>query len=237
MADLRNLIQADDLTLSVTASDSDRPPDVLLLHGLGSDSAATWGASGWFGTLRRAGWTWVAPDLPGHGQSDKPHVPARYRPDRLVADVLAVLDASDVSRVDVVAYSMGSRIAMHLASAAPERIGRVVLGGFSAGPHERPALDGALSHLPAGIDGEAIRACVTGLLGGPAVDPSAVRAPVLLVAGSDDPFAAMVEPFAAGFPDARVRRIGGRNHVTTPSAREFKAEVVDFLRDKADAGG
>lgn len=72
----------------------------------------------------------IAPDLRGHGRSD--HAPP-WNTEAHVADMLAVLDARDVDRVDLLAHSFGGLIALRLAHAAPERVGRIVLLDPSVG--------------------------------------------------------------------------------------------------------
>jgi 2-succinyl-6-hydroxy-2,4-cyclohexadiene-1-carboxylate synthase len=117
-------------------------PPLLLLHGF-TGSAATWtphlhALAGRFLT--------IGVDLLGHGQSDAPADPKRYRMDRTVDDLLAMLDqlatsrAAHLHRTDegrpglrVLGYSMGGRVALHLALAAPERIAALVLESASPG--------------------------------------------------------------------------------------------------------
>lgn len=96
-------------------------PTVILLHGL-SDS--------WFSFSR------VLPLLPpslhvialdqrGHGDSERPA--AGYAPPSLADDVIAFMDAHGIARAAIVGHSMGSLVAQHVASRAPERVERVVL--------------------------------------------------------------------------------------------------------------
>lgn len=84
---------------------------------------------------------WLCPDLRGHGRS--PTTPP-WRTEDHVADLLAVLDAHDVERVDVVGHSFGGHVALHLLGLAPERVGRLVL------------LDPASLLDPAGAEAEAL---------------------------------------------------------------------------------
>lgn len=72
----------------------------------------------------------IAPDLRGHGRSD--HAPP-WNTEGHVADMLAVLDARHLDRVDLLAHSYGGLIALRLAHAAPERVGRIVLLDPSVG--------------------------------------------------------------------------------------------------------
>jgi 2-succinyl-6-hydroxy-2,4-cyclohexadiene-1-carboxylate synthase len=115
------------ITLNVEQSGSGRP--LLLLHGF-TGSAATWvPLIGALSPHIRA----IAPDLIGHGQSDSPPDAARYSIERCVADLLALLDTLEVQRADVLGYSMGGRVALQLAAAAPERVGALVLESSSPG--------------------------------------------------------------------------------------------------------
>ncbi len=104
-------------------------PALLLLHGLGCDHH-TWDPV--LHELRRH-FTVIAPDLFGHGQSDKPrgdYSVAGYA--NIVRDLLTLLD---VDRVTVVGHSLGGGVAMQMAYQYPERIERLVLlapGGMGA---------------------------------------------------------------------------------------------------------
>jgi 2-succinyl-6-hydroxy-2,4-cyclohexadiene-1-carboxylate synthase len=69
----------------------------------------------------------LALDLPGHGQASRPPSPITF-----ASSVEAVLDASP-ERFALCGYSLGGRIALHLALAAPERISRLVLVSCSPG--------------------------------------------------------------------------------------------------------
>jgi 2-succinyl-6-hydroxy-2,4-cyclohexadiene-1-carboxylate synthase len=66
-------------------------------------------------------------DLPGHGQASRPPSPITFE-----SSVEAVLDASP-ERFALCGYSLGGRIALHVALAAPERISRLVLVSCSPG--------------------------------------------------------------------------------------------------------
>jgi pimeloyl-ACP methyl ester carboxylesterase len=98
-------------------------PPLLLVHGIGNSSQT------WAGVLQRLArqHTVIAPDLLGHGDSDKP------RGDYSIAayangmrDLLSVLD---VERVTVVGHSLGGGIALQFAYQFPERCERLVLVG------------------------------------------------------------------------------------------------------------
>lgn len=111
------------------------PPDalpVLFLHG--------WGCSAfsWHRTLEpvaAAGHPVFAPDLRGHGWSDKPLAHAAYTLDAMVDWARGLLDALALGRALVVAHSMGGAIALRLAQREPARVAGLVLAapvGFGA---------------------------------------------------------------------------------------------------------
>ncbi|WP_241975074.1 alpha/beta fold hydrolase [Cryobacterium mannosilyticum] len=225
----------------------DRP--ILLVHGFASTARLSWAGTGWLRFLEEAGRGVIAPDLRGHGRSDKPHRAADYAPRQLAADLVVLLDALGLDQVDVVAYSMGSRVAAALARLAPERVGRLVLGG--AGPVELfesvgPAtLAGLLagqtpadpvvaavlgpvlaSAVAAGGDLAALLACVEGFAGAALDLPPGI--PVLYVAGGADPIPDGVAELARARGSA-YRELPGRDHVNSLTSREFKQAALDFL--------
>ena len=116
-----------DVSLEVARCGTGEP--LLLLHGF-TGAAASWAF------LQEAladRWHTVAPSLLGHGGSSAPAEPARYRMEECVSDLLALLDALGLERVAVLGYSMGGRVALHLALAAPARVGALVLESASPG--------------------------------------------------------------------------------------------------------
>ena len=69
----------------------------------------------------------LALDLPGHGEFSDPPTPITF--DSCVAHVLAHAP----ERFALCGYSLGGRVALHVALAAPERVTRLVLVSTSAG--------------------------------------------------------------------------------------------------------
>ena len=59
-------------------------PPIVLLHGLATSSARTWGETGWLDLLADAGRETVPIDLPGHGVAPKPHDPEAFREDSIL---------------------------------------------------------------------------------------------------------------------------------------------------------
>jgi 2-succinyl-6-hydroxy-2,4-cyclohexadiene-1-carboxylate synthase len=109
------------------------PESVVLLHGFGGTRRA-W--DGVVALLDPERYRPLALDLPGHGEAADAGRPIGF------ADCeQAVLDAAP-ERFTLVGYSMGGRIAMHVALAAPARVERLVLVSCSPGiedPDERAA--------------------------------------------------------------------------------------------------
>jgi len=66
----------------------------------------------------------LAVDLGGHGESDQQR--ADYTMEAFAADVLAAMDEVQMRRAVVVGHSVGGTVALAMASAAPDRVHRVV---------------------------------------------------------------------------------------------------------------
>src|SRR5262249_11736693 len=63
-------------------------------------------------------------DLPGHGQSDKPHV--AYTMDFFADSVLAVMRDAHVDKATLIGHSMGTPVICRLCKKAPERVAALV---------------------------------------------------------------------------------------------------------------
>ena len=110
-------------------------PALLLLHGLGCDHT-TWEPV--IDALARR-YTVIAPDLLGHGLSDKPR--ADYSVGGYANGMRDLLTVLGIDKVTVVGHSFGGGVAMQFAYQFPERTERLVLvasGGL--GPEVTPAI-------------------------------------------------------------------------------------------------
>ncbi len=131
MEDSARVELRDGLTLRVDRRGPPERPPVLLLHGF-TGSVAAWREPILTG-LAGAGFRVIAPDLPGHGRSDAPEDPERYRMGRLLDDLAEVLDRLGVERCPWVGYSMGGRVALGGAVLRPDRVEGLVLESASPG--------------------------------------------------------------------------------------------------------
>ena len=107
-------------------------PALLLVHGI-SDHSGTW--THLLPELAKR-YTVVAPDLLGHGGSDKPR--ADYAAGAYACGMRDLLTVLDVDRVTVVGHSLGGGVAMQFAYQFPELCERLVLvssGGIGRGVH------------------------------------------------------------------------------------------------------
>jgi pimeloyl-ACP methyl ester carboxylesterase len=110
-------------------------PALLLLHGLGCDHT-TWAPV--IDSLARR-YTVIAPDLLGHGQSDKPR--ADYSVGGYANGMRDLLTVLGIDRVSVVGHSFGGGVAMQFAYQFPERTERLILvGSGGLGPEVSPAI-------------------------------------------------------------------------------------------------
>jgi pimeloyl-ACP methyl ester carboxylesterase len=116
-------------------------PALLLLHGIG-DSSGTW--AGLIPALAEH-FTVVAPDLLGHGKSDRPR--ADYSVPAYACGMRDLLALLDIDRATIIGHSLGGGIAMQMSYQFPELVERLILvapGGV--GPEVHPLL--RLATLP-----------------------------------------------------------------------------------------
>ena len=100
-----------------------RGPAILLLHGIGM-THNTWRQ---VLPLLAENFTVIAPDLLGHGESDKPR--ADYSIGGYANGMRDLLALLDVNRVTVVGHSLGGGVAMQFAYQYPHLVDRFVLVG------------------------------------------------------------------------------------------------------------
>ncbi|MDT5190799.1 MAG: hypothetical protein QOG79_5493 [Mycobacterium sp.] len=98
-------------------------PAILLIHGIG-DNSTTWST---VQSKLAQRFTVIAPDLLGHGRSDKPR--ADYSVAAYANGMRDLLSVLDVERVTVVGHSLGGGVAMQFAYQFPQLVDRLILVG------------------------------------------------------------------------------------------------------------
>jgi pimeloyl-ACP methyl ester carboxylesterase len=237
---------------------------VLLLHGFSSSAKLNWEDSGWISALIAAGRRVVTVDLPGHGRSGAPEDMDSYSPSRIRADLLQIAfdagarplrDGDPTSGLDVIGYSLGSRLGWEFGATQHELVHRLVLGGPNvADPLAEFDLVAAQRYL---ADGTPIAdASTAGLLKMAMLLPSnnifalltlveAIKTepfdpaeavppmPILLVAGEHDERSSSLPELAAlaAKAGAMVEQLvlPGRNHTNAITSRTFKQGAISFL--------
>ncbi|WP_067830052.1 alpha/beta fold hydrolase [Actinomadura kijaniata] len=229
-------------------------PLVLLHHGFIASGETNWVMPGVVAALTAAGRRVVTIDARGHGDSGKPHDPARYGEARMAEDVSTLVDLLGAPSFDLAGYSMGAVVSL-LTAVRDRRVRRLVVGGVGAGVVELGGVDTrviggpALQHAlntddPASItdpSAAGFRAFVDAVGGDRAalaaqaaavhdkpIDLDAVTAPTLVLAGEDDPLAARPEVLAGAVPGARLRTVPG-DHLGAVREPAFVTELVGFL--------
>jgi pimeloyl-ACP methyl ester carboxylesterase len=232
-------------------------PAIVLVHGFGSSRMQNWKATGWYGGLTEAGFSIVAMDCRGHGDSGKPHDPGAYGHDRMADDVTVVMEANGLGQARILGYSMGGFISLRLLAAHPDRVIKLAIAGVGANylkdgitsPAARAALADALlvedkssitdsrarmfrafADQP-GKDRIALAACMRGMSPHlPLETLSRLQAPILVVDGSEDETAGRAEPLAGTFPKGHAVTIQGRDHMSAVGDRHTRQAVIDFFR-------
>jgi pimeloyl-ACP methyl ester carboxylesterase len=196
----------------------------------------------------------IAPDARGHGESDKPHDPARYGEARMAEDVSDLLRATGVGEIDLVGYSMGAVVSL-LFAVDDSRVRRLVVGGVGSGIVEcggvdRRALsnDAIIEALstqdPASVDspGAAAFRSLADVLGSDRLALIAqarsihrgeiglqrISAPVLVLAGEADPLAIRPQVLVDALPSAALQMLDG-DHLRALADPRFAASIVEFL--------
>jgi pimeloyl-ACP methyl ester carboxylesterase len=237
---------------------------ILLIHGFSSSSKLNWEDTGWVAALLAAGRQVITVDLPGHGRSGAPEDMDSYSPSRIRADLLQIaFDAgarplkpgNPSSGLDLIGYSLGSRLAWEFGATQPELVHKLVLGGPNmADPLADFDLIAAQHYLADGtpIADEstagllrmaqalpsnnifALLSLIEAIKTEP-YDPSEAvpHMAMLLVAGEIDERAAsmpqLAELAAKAGSTAEQLILPGRNHTNAVTSRAFKQAAIQFL--------
>ena len=117
-------VPANGLNFHVRSAGDPADPAVILLHGF-PECGYSWRYQMPF--LAAKGFHVLAPDLRGYGFSDAPKAVDAYRQDKLVADVMGILDAFGAKRAVVIGHDWGCALAWQVARSEPGRV-RAVAG-------------------------------------------------------------------------------------------------------------
>jgi pimeloyl-ACP methyl ester carboxylesterase len=237
---------------------------ILLIHGFSSSSKLNWEDTGWLSALLAAGRRVITVDLPGHGRSGAPEDMDSYSPSRIRADLLQIAFDAGVrpvregdpsSGLDMIGYSLGSRLAWEFGATQPEIVHRIVLGGpnmadplaeFDLVAAQRYLADGTpiadestagLLKMAQALPSNnifALLSLVEAIKGEPYDPAEAVpHMPMLLVAGENDERAAsmprLAKLAATSGSMAEELVLPGRNHTSAITSRAFKQAAVAFL--------
>jgi pimeloyl-ACP methyl ester carboxylesterase len=112
-------IEAAGLTFDAVVAGAEGHRTVLLLHGF-PQTAREWRSV--MPALADAGYRAVAPDQRGYSPGARPPEVEAYAVSALVGDVLAIVDALGVDRVDLVGHDWGAAVAWQTAARFPERV-------------------------------------------------------------------------------------------------------------------
>ena len=124
-------------------------PAILLIHGIG-DNSTTWST---VQSKLAQRFTVIAPDLLGHGKSDKPR--ADYSVAAYANGMRDLLSVLDVERVTVVGHSLGGGVAMQFAYQFPQLVDRLILVG-SGGVTKDVNVALRIASLPMGTEALAV---------------------------------------------------------------------------------
>ena len=228
---------------------------IVLVHGFASTAHVNWVYPEWVATLVKAGRRVIALDNRGHGASSKLYDPAAYHTTCMAQDVRALLDHLDLTRVDMMGYSMGARITAFFASAYPTRLRRAVFGGLGihlvdgvglpesiAKALEAPSLADVRDPVGRNFrafaeqtksDLRALAACIRGSRQTLTREQVAtIRAPILVAVGTEDEVAGSASKLAALLPSGRAFDIPRRDHMLAVGDKTFKAAVLRFLAEQ-----
>ncbi|MBZ5751599.1 2-succinyl-6-hydroxy-2,4-cyclohexadiene-1-carboxylate synthase [Metabacillus rhizolycopersici] len=101
---------------------------LILLHGFTGSSL------NWKHLLKEfSNYQLVLIDLIGHGGTDCPEDPSRYKMEEVVEDLVCIFDELKIEKANVLGYSMGGRLALSFACIYPDRINKLIVESSSPG--------------------------------------------------------------------------------------------------------
>ena len=222
---------------------------LVLIHGYFSNAFVNWIRYGHARLIADAGFRVIMPDLRGHGESDKPHDPACYKPDVLADDAFDLVGHLGLTDYDLAGYSLGGRTAVRmLANGATPR--RAVLSGMGLdGILNTQGRGGYFRHVLANLgsfergssewmteaflkttggDPEALLLILDTFVDTSREELAAIDLPVLVVTGEEDDDNGSGEALAEAIPGARFQSVPG-NHISAVIKPALGRAISDFL--------
>jgi len=231
---------------------SESQPPVVLVHGWGGSYEGSWARTGWVEALDRAGRRVIGIDLPGHGDLPASHDPSAYAD--LAGDIDAALPAD--LPLDAIGFSLGAKLVLELASRAPRRFRRVVIGALGDNifatelgtrlsaelergfPDEaRARMPGVAAYLDESRNDPLAIAAVNRRPFNPEADAERLRAiesDILIVNGGGDIIANPDGKLRAALPRAGHLSLPGIDHFTLHRQPAFREAAIDFLNRRTD---
>jgi pimeloyl-ACP methyl ester carboxylesterase len=227
-------------------------PPVVLVHGFGASRVQNWRTPGWYDTLTNGGYTVLAFDCRGHGESDKPHNSSAYTEQAMGNDIGLVMRAAGHERAFVMGYSMGGSLTLRFAFEHPERVNALIIGGVGANYFARTQewraaiADGLLAEDVSSLtpvqrmfrdfahqtskDTLPLAACMR--------EPkppltreqlAAITLPALVVCGETDTVSGPAKSLAKALGNARAVTVPKRDHMLTVGDKIYKQAGLEFL--------
>jgi pimeloyl-ACP methyl ester carboxylesterase len=221
---------------------------IVLVHGFATDCERNWIGPGIVDHLVGFGHSVVMFDLRGHGRSDRPIDIDSYCGDAMARDVMAVVNALDITRFHIVGYSLGAIVTARalVLGLRPASAALCGMGDCLLDPHwDRPAkVSRALREGASDEPEVAGFVAFVAASGGDALALSAVQAshrattiddwatwspiPLLVLAGSEDAVNGDPVALARSIPGAIVRRTPG-HHLSAMRQPEFAIALADWI--------
>jgi len=244
---IQHFIARDGVRLAWREMGEGRP--LVLIHGYFSNAFTNWIRYGHAERIAARGFRVIMPDLRAHGDSDKPHDPAFYKPDVLAEDGFDLISHLGLTDYDLAGYSLGGRTVVRMLAkgAAPRR---AVLSGMGLegilhtqgrGSYFRNVLSN-LGSFPRGSsewmteaflkttggDPEALLLILDTFADTSLTELGAIHMPVLVLTGEDDDDNGSGEALADAIPHARFQTVPG-NHMSAVLKPELGDAIADFL--------
>lgn len=227
MSSTREVV-VDGVRLAVNERGRAASPAMMMLHALG-ERASSWddAADRLAGSFRV-----FAPDLRGHGDSDRP---GSYSFEAMRDDVIGLLDQLGLESTILVGHSMGGVVAYLVAIERPDLVDRLIIEDVSP-PYKRdhpiPAEPGDTGSL--GFDWAVVPAIIAEVnAGAPEIWASleTIAAPTLVIGGGEDSHIPQVKlrEVADRIPRCELRTVRAGHDVHKSEPDQFIAAIDSWL--------